>query len=100
MSLRKIDTVSFFPVMLAGYESSQHCSYALMYALHTRELTCTHMLTHKHARYTPVLLGLLDVRSFFNCLLLEKDQEVLRLLLRGKLLLGKEMSQRWQKHAL
>ena len=52
--------------MLAGYESSQHCSYALMYALHTRELTCTHMLTHKHARYTPVLLGLLDVRSFLN----------------------------------
>ena len=32
-----------FPVMLTGYGSSQHCSYALMYTY-----TCTHAFTHTH----------------------------------------------------
>ena len=39
-SPRKIDTMSFFPVMLTGYGSSQHCSHALMYTIHTHAPTC------------------------------------------------------------
>ena len=42
----KVDTVSFFSVMLA-------CSHAFMCTY-----TCTQMLTHAHSLYTPVVAGM------------------------------------------
>ena len=71
---------------------SMHCSYALTYTLHTHALTHTHILTHKH--YTPAVAtrGASWASWCVNFSPLSSARE--RLLLRGKLLLGKG----WQKH--
>jgi len=49
LSPTKIDTVSFFPVTLAGYGYL----HTHMYAIHTHALTCSHIHTYTH--YTPAI---------------------------------------------
>ena len=44
LSPTKMDTISFSPVMLAGYGSSQHCLHTLMHYTYT----CTCMFRHIH----------------------------------------------------
>ena len=45
LSPTKMDTISFFPVMLAGYGSSQHCLHTLIYTIHTHALACSDIHT-------------------------------------------------------
>jgi len=76
-------TVSFFPVVQAGNESSQHCLHSLMYTIHTHALTCSHIYTHTH--YTPAVAVTStsiawNVYIFLCYLLLEKDQQLMKVL--------------------